>query len=246
MPDKRKHRGPAPGDERIFGESFVPDLRLAVRDLSWLLSRGYAEKSALKLVGDRYHLTTRQRQAVNRAACADADLAERLRKQCERRDLARSTLIIDGYNVLTSIEAALAGGALFIGRDGCLRDVASMHGSFRKVEETEPAINRIAESIQQLDVHRAAWYFDQPVSNSGRLKMMLLEIGESKNLDWTVELVPDPDRVLIDSTGDSRIICTADSVILDAPNVRWFNLARFVIDHHVARSWVIDLRLDAG
>ncbi len=56
MPDRRKHRGPHPEDRRLFAPEALPRLRAAAGDLSWLLSRGYAPESSLKLVGDRYAL----------------------------------------------------------------------------------------------------------------------------------------------------------------------------------------------
>ncbi len=64
MPDKRTHRGPHPADEKLFDAESIGDLRLAVADLSLLLTKGYAQKSALKLVGYRFSLTERA-QAVS-------------------------------------------------------------------------------------------------------------------------------------------------------------------------------------
>ena len=52
--DSRRHRGPHPEDEHLFSREAVPRLKQAVDDLSWLRTRGYAESSATKLVGDRY------------------------------------------------------------------------------------------------------------------------------------------------------------------------------------------------
>ncbi|HYP53983.1 MAG TPA: DUF434 domain-containing protein, partial [Pyrinomonadaceae bacterium] len=70
-PDRRQHRGAHPEDERLFAPSQVAALREAVGELSWLFGRGYAPRSAVKLVGDRHSLTGRQRLAVARAACSD-------------------------------------------------------------------------------------------------------------------------------------------------------------------------------
>ena len=53
LPDTRSHRGPDPRDGAAFEPPSRPALRAAVSDLSWLLGRGYAPVSALKLVGDR-------------------------------------------------------------------------------------------------------------------------------------------------------------------------------------------------
>lgn len=71
MPDKQRHRGAHPADGKLFDRSCLDDLRSAVAHLSWLLSRGYALDSSLKLVGDRFNLTQRQRMAVRRSACTD-------------------------------------------------------------------------------------------------------------------------------------------------------------------------------
>ena len=67
MPDTRQHRGAHPSDIKLFDASKLSLLRTATSELSWLLSRGYAITSALKLVGDRHGLNKRQRLALSRA-----------------------------------------------------------------------------------------------------------------------------------------------------------------------------------
>src|ERR1700704_3179695 len=98
MPDSRKHRGPGPQDPIWFGADAQPGLRAGVADLSWLLSRGYAMPSALKLVGDRYRLVERQRVAVQRSACSDSALASRKSRQLDSPSLRGKALLIDGFN----------------------------------------------------------------------------------------------------------------------------------------------------
>src|SRR5271168_3872454 len=88
VPDKRTHRGPDPRDADSFGPATWSALRGAVADLSWLLGKGYAPVSALKLVGDRWSLTERQRQAVRRAACSDDARARRTARQVAAGSLA--------------------------------------------------------------------------------------------------------------------------------------------------------------
>lgn len=235
--DKRSHRGPNPKDRELFAAEELNQLRAAMTDLTWLLNRGYAEQSALKLVGDRFALRERQRTAVMRCTCTDAALDNRCRRACRANALAGQGLVIDGYNVLTTVEAALAGGVLLRGRDGCLRDMASMHGTFRQVQETAPAIQRLGQTLEQLAVTECIWLLDRPVSNSGRLKQRLEAIGQDRGWNWTIELVANPDRELIQS---DRIIVSADSAVLDRCH-RWFNLARHTVEESVADAWIIDL-----
>ena len=159
-------------------------LREAVTDLSWLLTRRYADKSALKIVGDHFGLTERQRTAVRRCSCADEALARRRTRQLNRDDLLGRVLLVDGYNVLTTIEAALSGGVILKGRDGCLRDMASMHGTYRKVQETVPAISLLGEVLEEIGIEQCTWYLDSPVSNSGRLKTVIYQVATRCGWNW--------------------------------------------------------------
>ena len=239
MPDTRTHRGPHPEDARLFGREARPRLREATGDLCWLLSRGYVNPSALKLVGDRYRLTARQRTAIERATCSDADLQRREAHRVGREPLRGRPLWLDGYNVLTTIEAALGGGVILGARDGTCRDMASMHGSYRKVAETLPALELIGRVIASLGVSECLWYLDRPVSNSGRLKAVIEAMATRQGWAWNVELVPDPDGILAET---DQIVATADSVILDQCRA-WFNLARETIDRHLPETDVVDLNV---
>lgn len=237
MVDKRRHRGAHPGDRDAFGEAALPQLRAAVADLAWLLSRGYAQNSATKLVGDRYSLVERQRIAVKRCTCPDESLKDRINRRIEAGTGRLETVWIDGYNILTTVEAALAGGVILVGRDGCYRDMASMHGSFRSVEETRPALELIGRTLAKTAKH-ARWFLDQPVSNSGRLKQMMQEISASNSWGWEVELVPDPDSLLRQR---ETVVVSADSGVLDHCGP-WLNLSKEVILTEVAQAWLVDLR----
>lgn len=237
MPDHRRHRGPHPEDAQLFGPSWHDALRSAVADLSWLLSRDYATPSTLKVVGDRYNLSARQRTAVMRSACADLALTSRRQREIAPADLAGKSLFIDGYNVLTTIETALAGGVVIVGRDGCWRDMASMHGTWRRVEETRPAIERVGQFLAPLAAAAVIWYLDSPVSNSGRLKAAIEEIAATNAWSWSVILTPDPDKIL--AAAHDAIVATADSVILDRC-AAWFSLPRHIVQE-IPSAWVLSL-----
>lgn len=237
MPDKRTHRGPHPDDARLFAAEQWPQLRHAAGDLSWLLTRGYASVSALKIVGDRYALDQRQRNAVSRSACSDEARDRRAATQVEFETISGKTLLIDGYNVLTTIEAALAGGVLLMARDGCLRDIASVHGTWRKVHETLPAIELLGRCLSEVQPKQVTWLLDSPVSNSGRLKTMLREIVESHDWPWDIRLVANPDRELCATV---EIVATADSAILDRCR-HWVNLARLTVERCVPEARIVDL-----
>jgi hypothetical protein len=225
VPDHRQHRGPHPQDEQLFAPGHWPAIGSAVEHLSWLLTQQYAPASSLKLVGDHFGLDKRQRLAVQRSACSDTARRRRARHCVAEEQVRGAVLDIDGLNLLTTVEAALAGGVLLRGRDGCLRDMASVHGSYRQVAETEPALRAIGAGLKSLGPAQCHWWLDRPVSNSGRLSRLILDMADLYGWPWTTQLVADPDAVLRESP---HVVVTADSVILDQVQ-RWYDLASPIV-----------------
>lgn len=232
------HRGAHPADQKLFNESHLDDLRSAVSDLSWLLGRGYAPAASLKLAGDRYRLRERQRLAVARASCSDKSLAARAASEIALDAIAGERLLVDGFNLIITLEAALSGGVLIECRDGCIRDLSSVHGSYRSVEETDRAIELIGQQIASRRPASCRWLLDKPVSNSGSLAARIRERAARNEWPWEVEVVFNPDRELCNS---GAVAVTSDSNILDRAG-RWANLGRFIVDSQIPQAWRVDLR----
>jgi len=236
-PDIRQHRGAHPEDRKLFADDQLTALRTATTELSWLLTHGYAIKGALKLVGDRHALTDRQRLAVSRAACSDQSKTHRLSSRVGMESLRGEEVIIDGFNLIITIEAALSGGVLLSCRDGCIRDLSSVHGSYRSVNETADAIIMIGEVLANAGAKSAAWILDKPISNSGRLAQRIRELAANRSWAWTVDLAFNPDAELIRS---KSMVISSDGPLLDRV-LRWSNLAGLMIEKRVADAWLIDL-----
>lgn len=232
-------RGPHPEDTDQFTPETLPRLRAAVRDLSWLRSRGYGGNSPLELVGDRYRLKRRQRNAVARSACSDAERRHRLDARVVPSALAGCRLEIDGFNVLITVEAAFGGAYLFVGRDSAYRDVDPVRGTYRIVEETELALTALRQTLDALDVQGVTWHLDQGVSNVGRLKARLEEQAPG-DFSWTVQVEQEVDALLKTTTDP---VVTSDSDILQA-SAAWAHLEALVHARHVPGANVRDLRPD--
>jgi len=232
----RKQRGLAPGDAEAFGPRWVPALRTAVQELSWLLGRGYAERSAIELVGNRHALSARQRKAVSRCAAADEAVHARRSRRVEPTALEDAVVHVDGFNAIIVGESVWSGGVVLVGRDGAHRDLASVHGTYARVEQTAEVLGALARVLAP--ARQVVWYLDRPVSNSGRLAGLLRDAARAHALAWEVELPWDPDAVLVDS---HAIVATADARILDA-GVRWVDLAGALRSLAPGSPLVVDLR----
>lgn len=237
MPHHQAHRGRHPDDAALFAPSCLPTLREAARDLAYLVTRGYTERAALKLVGDRFQLARRQRMALLRVVCSDNSLDCRRAHEVPPGRCAGRMLAVDGYNVLIAVESALSGGMLFRGRDGCIRDIASIHGSYRRVAETLPALQLLGQTLSAVHPAAVTLYFDAPVSNSGRLAALAFDEAKRHGWTWRVEAVHNPDRALID--GDA-VAVTSDGIVLDHVE-HWLNPMPHILQRIDPPPGVVDL-----
>lgn len=149
-------------------------------------------------------------------------------------------LLIDGLNVITTIEVALSRGVLLLGRDACLRDMASFHGNYRLVQETERAVEILLEVVDSLGPSEVTVYIDRPVSNSGRLAEIVRRTAARKGSCAQATTADRVDEVLKASTA---VVASADSAILDACG-DWLNLARISVERQQAELeplWLLNL-----
>lgn len=237
MPDQRTHRGAHPEDAELFAPTHWPTLQTASAELKWLLDRGYALRSALALTGDRHGLTQRQRLAIARCVCTADQRARRVAHRQDPHSLAGAELWVDGYNLLITIESAMAGGVILLGRDECYRDMASLHGTYREVAETERAAALVGMWAAGFAPAKCVWLLDRPIGNSGRLRTTLLALAERHGWPWEVRLEFSPDRLLSQT---NQLVATSDSVVLDHCT-RWCNAAHAIVSQHCPDATVIDL-----
>lgn len=96
-----RNRGKNSGDEQLFGtEKTQLKIKEAVKDIHYLLSRGFAEKATAELVGNRYRLRARQIQVIRAAAASQAQIEIRKSKELQYQALNNSTIYLDGFNVI--------------------------------------------------------------------------------------------------------------------------------------------------
>ncbi len=231
-----KKRGFVSEDSRWFSEDSLKILRTAQEEVQWLLDRGYNMKSVIQFVGNHYLLSLRQRAALQRATSPKVEYDIRRNKLYPLEAIKEGTIHIDGFNLIITLEVALSGSVLILGRDGVIRDLAGLRGTYRIIDKTYKALNLIGMALKNLNVPEVVFYLDSPVSNSGMLKKRILDYYSGWNFIVNVELVPNSDVSL---SAMDRVV-TGDSIILN--NCKgWFNLGTKIIEDYIADAWIVDL-----
>jgi len=226
-------RGYEPKDAIEFGPKAAEKLNAAARELVFLIDRGYAVKSASTFVGNHHLLSERQRLALARITSTQASLRERERKRLLQ---APKALVLDGFNTIITLEVALSGSLLLAGMDGTVRDLAGLRGSYRIVDKTVQAVELLLGRLEELGVEDALFYLDQQVSNSGRLRALLLDKAQPSSVHVQVELHPSVDSQL----SRKEHVVTSDAIILDKCG-SWYNLNCGLIQQAIPDAWIFCL-----
>jgi len=234
MDEKKTRRGYVDTDEREFSEEHLIVLKNAQQEIHWLLDRGYPIKNAVTFVGNHYTLSNRQRLALSRATSPSVSIAERKNKEVSV--CANQTVSIDGLNLIITLEVALSGSVLIRCMDGTIRDLAGLRGTYRLIDKTDIAIALIGNKLRSMNITRAEFYLDAPVSNTGRLKARILEQMNKYGYDICVELSGNVDMLL----KSKPYVVTSDAIILN-DCVSWINIAEAIVSENIGNARCIDL-----
>ena len=227
-------RGFVPEDVKNFSPQALEIMRTASRHVCYLANEGYDLKQATTFVGNHYLLSERQRLAIMRSVATQVQIENRQKKQVPMTALSGREVWIDGFNTIITLEVLLSDSILFSCMDGTIRDLAALRGTYRLIPETEKAILILFELLQEAEVSRVNILLDQPVSNSGRLKTCMAEIGEEYPFALDIRILREVDRDLY----DKELVITSDSIILDHC-ISWVNLTRGCLDRlHVEAKQV--------
>lgn len=193
-------------------------LKDASYDLRFLLNRGYRKKNALAFVANKYLLYLNERNYLTRSVFSSSKSAFRMDKIIDLSKIQGQFLLVDGYNVLITVESIFRedGDSIILCDDGIIRDLNAVFGKYKFNEITEKALNNILNLIKKYRPFKIKFFFDRQVSFSGKLANLTEEIIHRQGLNGEVILSKNVDYEIIKLAGAKKeIVATSDSVIMD-------------------------------
>jgi hypothetical protein len=218
------------------------NLQKASEDFRYLLNRAYPRKAVLELVGNRYQLTSDQRHLLHRGVFSDVDAKPRQKKKISPHQIRGYDLVIDGYNVLITIEASLSGRPLVLGDDGFIRDISGLSGNFQKTEMSVQALELLLNFLKRVKPRQTLFLFDSPISRSGELALEVRGRMQKENLPGDAMAVRVPEKILIGFPG---AVATSDTAIIDQSR-KVVDLAGYVLSRQKKLKSLIRWRRKRG
>jgi hypothetical protein len=195
-----------------------PTLKEAKKDFRYLLGRGFPRTGALEYVGNHYLLDEMQRNYLNRTVFSSEKIKTRKSKLILLSDVKDKDVLLDGYNVLITVETMFQGeNDLIVDcEDGVIRDVKAVFGKYKENENTAIALNSIISLLKLFKPKRLLFFYDSPVSLSGELARTTKEILDSCEVPGDAQTLKNVDKTLIKLSKEiGAVVATSDGVIID-------------------------------
>lgn len=189
----------------------------AVRDLRYLLDRGYRRESAVTFVANHFGLNEWERHLLARCVFSKKEAREHKRKIVGIEKVRRKWLAVDGYNVLITVEAILSGEPVIKCDDGIVRDLRGVFGKYRFGERSSEAVNEIVKAISKARPRRVTVLFDAQVSRSGELARFVRERLEEAGVEGEARAEKGVDS----KVARAEVAASSDRVIIERANMIW-------------------------
>ena len=222
----------------------------AVNDYRWMLDRGYPDQGAIKLVGDRYRLTSVERAVLLRGVFGAVVSRRRsLRLWLPSTSGAADTtppptdrssqdcLWVDGHNVLFTIWNCLAGRPMVRATDGFIRDIGGTRSRLPHDARFTRVARVLVEHLRPLPFLRVVVLLDAPLpwSREHAAELELLwraRHGTVRERDLETRVIDSVDAEVARVT--DGLIATSDTGIIDRCAVQVFDLGGFVVSRAFA------------
>lgn len=197
------------------------------RDIRSILRWGYPKFATIRFVAEHFRLSVEERHILTRVIMPPEKVVARIRKKVSCDSVSNRDLLLDGYNVLLSVDSLLRKEPMWFCDDGYIRDTRYYFSKTSHAEDIEEALDLILEFLSEKNPGSVIFLLDSQISRSGELAGFIRHKLEkhgirgqaytSKTADFDLKKEGgNPEKNLITATSDGIII---DSVlhVIDIP-----------------------------
>ncbi len=209
------------------GQYLREKLLKPARDIRSLLRWGYPKFATISFVATHLQLSVEERYILTRVIMPPDRIISRINKKIACTGIKDRDLLLDGYNVLLSVDSLLKKEPMWFCDDGYIRDTRYYFSKSKQAEDIEESLDLILKFLSEAHPKSTVFLLDAQISRSGELagliRRKMNEYGipgdsrTSKTADYELKTEGvNPENRLIVATSDGIVI---DSVlqVLDIP-----------------------------
>lgn len=139
------------------------------RDIRSILRWGYPKFATIRFVAEHSQLSVEERNILTRVIMPPEKVVARIRKKVACNYTNNRDLLLDGYNVLLSVDSLIRKEPMWFCDDGYIRDTRYYFRKTGHAEDVEGALDLILEFLSENSPKSVTFLFDSQISRSGEL-----------------------------------------------------------------------------
>jgi hypothetical protein len=146
-------------------------------------------------------------------------IVSRLDKKIACTGLKDKDILIDGYNVLISVDSLLKKEPMWFCDDGYIRDTRYYYSKSKQAEDIEESLNFVLKFLSEVHPKSVIFLLDAQISRSGELAGLIRRKMNEYGIQGDARTSKTADFELKMAGGDlkrSLIIASSDGIVIDS------------------------------
>jgi hypothetical protein len=205
--------------EALSGFDLKEKLLKPAQDIRSILRWGYPKFATIRFVAEHSQLSVEERHILTRVIMPPEKVISRIRKKIACDDISNRDLLLDGYNVLLSVDSLMKKEPMWFCDDGYIRDTRYYFSKTSQAEDIEEAIDSVLEFLFEASPKSATFLLDSQISRSGELAGLIRRRLEKYGIRGEARTSKTVDFDLKTEGGNiekNLIIATSDGIVIDS------------------------------
>lgn len=189
------------------------------RDIRSILRWGYPKFATIRFVADHAQLSVEERHILTRVIMPPEEVIFRIRKKVACKDIKDKHILLDGYNVLLSVDSILKKEPMWFCDDGYVRDTRYYFSKAKQAENIEKALDEVLKFLSENHPKSLTFLLDAQISRSGELTGLIRRKMKEKGISGEARTSKTTDFELKTAgkrSGNDFIVASSDGVVIDA------------------------------
>lgn len=189
------------------------------RDIRSILRWGYPKFATIRFVAEHCQLSVEERHILTRVIMPPEKVVSRIKKKIACDGISNRDLLLDGYNVLLSVDSLLKNEPMWFCDDGYIRDTRYYFSKTSQAEDIDRALDSVLEFLSEAAPRSVTFLLDSQISRSGELAGFIRRKLEEHGIPGEAHTSKTADFDLKTEgrdLGKNLIVATSDGIIIDS------------------------------
>lgn len=189
------------------------------RDIRSILRWGYPKFATIRFVAEQSQLSVEEKHILTRVIMPPEKIVPRIRKRISCDGISDRNLLLDGYNVLLSVDSLIRREPMWFCDDGYIRDTRYYFSKTSHAEDIEEALDLVLEFLSEKEPGSVTFLLDSQISRSGELAGLIRHKLKEHRISGEAYTSKTVDFDLKREGGNSKknpITATSDGIIIDS------------------------------